>query len=214
MDNELLSKVFKWFGIGLLVTFVIAYLVSTNITMLTFVGNNFLIIGILEIVCALWLSFRIYKMPSTTAIMLYLGYAILTGLTFSSIFIVYQMISIIYVFLATAIVFGVFSIIGKNTNVNLNKFGIYLAVALLSVIVLELINLFLMNGTLDLFLCSISIMIFIGYVAYDMQKIYKINNYVDDDRVDNLAIIGAFNIYLDFINLFIRLLRLFGKSRD
>lgn len=211
MDNELISKVFKWFGIGLLVTFVIAYLVSTNISMLTFVGNNFFVIGILEIVCALWLSLRIYKMSSTTAIMLYLGYAALTGLTFSSIFIVYQMISIIYVFLATAIVFGVFSIIGKNTNVNLNKFGIYLAVALFSVIVLELINLFLMNGTLDLFLCSISIMIFIGYVAYDIQRIYKLQYYGDNE---NLAIIGAFNIYLDFINLFIRLLRLFGKNRD
>ena len=79
------------------------------------------------------------------------------------------------------------------------------------IIVLELINLFLMNGTLDLILCSVSIFIFIGYVAYDIQKIFRLQMYGDSD---NLAIIGAFNLYLDFINLFIRLLRLFGKSRD
>lgn len=216
MNNELVAKVFKWFGLGLFVTFVVAYLVSTSVDILTFVfsGSNYLIIAILEIVCALWLSIRIYKMSSTTATVLYLGYSALTGLTFSSIFIVYEMASIIYVFLATAIVFLIFAMIGKNTKVDLNKFGIYLVVGLLSVIVLEIINLFLMNGTLDLVLCIVSIVIFIGYVAYDMQKIYNIQNYVSSDKIDNVAIIGAFNIYLDFINLFINLLRLFGRERD
>lgn len=213
MENSLISKVFKWFGIGLLVTFIVAYIVSTNISILSFIfsGVNYLVIVVLELVCAFWLSLRIYKMSSNMAKGLYLGYAVLTGLTFSSIFISYEVTSIIYVFLATSIVFGVFSYIGKNLNVNLNKFGIYLMVALISVVVLELINLFIMNNTLDLILCSVTIFIFIGYVAYDIQKIFRLQMYGDSD---NLAVIGAFNLYLDFINLFIRLLRLFGKSRD
>lgn len=211
MNNELISKVFRWFGLGLLVTFLVAYLVSMNVGMLTFVfsGFNYLFIAILEIVCAMWLQFRIFRMSKTNAIILYIGYAALTGLTFSSIFVVYEISSIMFVFLATAIVFGLFSIIGKRINVDLRKFGIYLALALISIIVLEIINIFIMNSTLDLFLCSFTILVFVFYVAYDIHRIFRIN--VDND---NLAIIGAFNLYLDFINIFIQLLRLFGRDRN
>lgn len=211
MNSEFVSKIFKWFGLGLLVTFLVAYVVSINESMLMFIFSGYtpIIIFILEIVCAIWLSARIYKMSTTTATVLYLGYTGLTGLTFSSIFIAYEMSSIIWVFLATAIIFGVFAFIGKVTKINLNNLGIFLLVGLLSIIILEIINIFLMNNTLDLMLCIISIIIFIGYVAYDMQKISKIST--DND---NIAIIGAFNLYLDFINIFIELLRLFGRERD
>lgn len=211
MDNEIVSKVFKWFGIGLLVTFLVAYLVSMSESMLVFIfsGYTFLIIAILEIVCAIWLSARIYNMSTSTATVLYIGYTALTGLTFSSIFIAYDINSISWVFLATAIIFGLFAFIGKVTKINLNNLGIFLLVGLLSVIVLEIINIFLMNNTLDLMLCIISIIIFTCYVAYDMQKISKIAT-----NDENMAIIGAFNLYLDFINIFIELLRLFGKNRD
>lgn len=210
MKNEFLSKVFRWFGIGLLVTFLVAYFTSTSITMLTFVfGGAYWVIFILEIVLAIWLSAGIRKMSSGLAKGLYLGYSVLTGLTFSSIFIVYEIGSIIWIFLASALVFMIFSFIGKNTQIDLARYGIYLFVLLLGSVILEVINLFLLNQTLDMVLCVVILGIFVAYVAYDIQKILQ--RY---EETENMAIYGAFDLYLDFINIFIRLLRLFGKERD
>ena len=209
--NNLLTKVFRWFGLGLLVTFITAYFTSTNITMLSLIFGTpaYIIIMISEIVVAIFLTTRIRKMESTLTKVLYIGYSILTGLTFSSIFIVYEMTSIIFIFLATSIIFLVFSIIGKNTKINLSKLGTYLFIALLSIVILEVINIFIMNNTLDMLLCSIGIIVFTFYVSYDVNRIF---NYFDD--TDNMAIVGAFQLYLDFINIFIKLLRLLGKNRD
>lgn len=211
MKNEFLSKVFRWFGVGLLVTFLVAYFVSTNLTLLTFIftGATYWILFIVEIILAIWLSTRIRAMSSGLTKVLYIGYSVLTGLTFSSIFIVYELESIIWIFLASAIIFIIFSLLGKNTKMDMSKFGIYLVVALFGIIILELINIFLVNQTLNMTLCIISILVFVGYVAYDIQKILR---HYDD--TDNMAIIGAFDLYLDFINIFLRLLQLFGKERD
>ena len=148
-------------------------------------------------------------MESRLTKILYVVYTILTGLTFSSIFIVYEMTSIIFVFLATSIIFLIFSVLGKNSKINLRKFGIYLFVGLLSILILSLINIFVMNNTLDMLLCIVGVIIFVGYVYYDINKIV---NYYDD--TDNMAVVGAFNLYLDFINIFLKLLRLFGKERN
>ena len=210
MNNEFYARVFRWLGIGLFITFLVGYFVSTNLNMLSFIfsGYTYIILFILEIVICIFLTARIHKMDPNVACGLYIGYTALTGLTFSSIFIVYEVSSIIYVFLATSLVFLVFSIIGKRMNVDLRKMGIYLFVLLIAVIVLEIINIFIMNQTLDMVSCILGLCIFVGYIAYDVRKI----EYYDDS--DNMAIIGAFNLYLDFINIFIRLLQLFGKRRD
>lgn len=172
MNNEFLSKVFKWFGLGLLVTFLVAYAVSINesLLQLIFSSGATIIIVILELVCAIWLSVRIHKMQTSTATMLYLGYTALTGLTFSSIFILYELESIIWIFLATAILFGILSLIGSKTKINLSGLGVFLIIGLLAIIIISIINMFLLNNTIDLALCIISIVIFMGYVAYDVQK--------------------------------------------
>lgn len=211
MKNQFLSKVFRWFGLGLLVTFLVAYYTSTNINMLSFIftDGGYLIICLLELGLAIWLSARIRQMNSNIAKMLYLGYSILTGLTFSSIFIVYELTSIIWIFLASALVFTIFSFLGQNEKIDLSHYGIYLFVALFGAIILEIVNIFLMNNTLDIVLCIFVLGIFVAYVAYDIQKILRYY-----EPTENMAIIGAFDLYLDFINIFIRLLRLFGKSRD
>ncbi len=211
MKNEFLGKVFRWFGLGLLVTFLVAFLVSTNIQALTFIfsGSIYWIIFILELVLAIWLTSRIHSMSSGTAKALYIGYSALTGLTFSSIFVVYEITSIIWIFLASALVFIIFSWLGKSDKFDLSNYGLYLFIALLGAIILEVINLFLMNNTLNMVLCVVVLCIFVGYVAYDVQKI--IRRY---EETDNMAVIGAFDLYLDFINIFLRLLQLFGKERD
>ena len=211
MRNEFLSKVFRWFSLGLLVTFITAYIVSTNIYLLSliFSGIGYVVIFILELVLAIWLSARIHRMKSSTATMLYLGYSALTGLTFSSIFIVYEISSIIYIFLASAIIFGIFSMLGKSDKFDLSNYGLYLGIALLGAVILEIINIFLMNNTLDIILCVVVLGIFVAYVAYDIQKILR-----HFEHNDNMAVYGAFQLYLDFINIFLRLLRLFGRERD
>ena len=211
MNNNVLSKVYNWFGIGLFITFLISYIVSTNENLLSliFSSNLTLVIVVLELICALVLSLRINKMSTSTAKVLYIGYTVLTGLTFSSIFILYEITSIMWIFLATSIIFFVLALLGKTTKMNLSSIGTFLFVGLISIILLSIINIFIANNTLDLTLCIISLLLFMGYVFYDINKI--LNYYEDDDR---LAIFGAFQIYLDFINIFIELLRLFGKHKD
>ena len=211
MKNSILSKVFTWFGLGLFVTFLIAYLTSTNINALAFIfsGSTYFIIIILEFAIAIWLGVRIHKMSETAAKVLYLGYSALTGLTFSSIFVAYEITSIIWIFLASSLTFGIFAMLGKSDKFDLSNYGVYLIVALVSSLILELINIFLVNSTLNMILCILVLAIFTIYVAYDVQKI--IRRGYDSEQ---LAIYGAFDLYLDFINIFLRLLQLFGNRRD
>lgn len=211
MKNEFLGKVFKWFGLGLLITFMAAYFTSSSLFMLNLIfnGPGYIIIFLAEIILAIWLTTRIRKMDSKLTKILYVAYAILTGLTFSSIFIVYEMLSIIYVFLATSVIFLIFSMLGRNSRFDLSRLGVYLFVGLLSIIIIGIINIFIMNSALDMTLCILGVIIFVGYVYYDINKI--VNYY---DETDNMAVVGAFQLYLDFINIFLKLLRLFGKERD
>ena len=211
MNNNILPKVCKWFSIGLLVTFLTSYIVSVNphLSKLIYTNPIPIIIIILELALAIILPLRIRKMNINTAIILYFGYTFLTGLTFSAIFLLYQLTSIIWIFLITALIFIILSIIGNKTKLKLNKLGTFLFILLLSFIILKIINIFLMNNTLNLTLCIFSLIIFMGYIFYDINRI---TYYYEED--DNMAILGAFQLYLDFINIFIRLIELFGKRRD
>jgi len=214
MQNEFLSKVYYRLFVGLLLTFLTGYFVSTNIeaTILVSSGSTPIILFIVQIIIAIILPLRIHKMSSTTSLILYLIYAILTGLTFSAIFILYEMTSILWIFLATSILFLVFALIGKKTKIDLSRFSVYLFMGLIAILILSIINIFILNNTLNLIQCILGLIIFLGYVAYDMQKIVRLNYY--NQGSDNIATIGAFELYLDFINIFIKLLRLFGKSKD
>lgn len=214
MKNEFLSKVFMNLFLGLLVTFLSGYIISISpqVTLFFCTGYMPLVLAIAEIVIAIVLPVRIQKMSGTTAKILYFLYAALTGLTFSAIFIVYEMSSILLVFLITAILFGIFAFLGKVTKIDLSRFGVYLFMGLLAILILAIINIFFYNNTLNMVGCIVGIVIFLGYVAYDMQRICKLNYYNLSE--DNMATIGAFNLYLDFINIFLKLLQLFGKSKD
>lgn len=213
MENKIYSKVYLWLFIGLLVTFLTGIYTSTNVAALSAIFNNgfYWILVIVELGLAIFLSARIHKMSATTARISYLLYTFLTGLTLSSIFIVYKLDSIILVFGITAVLFLIFALIGKTTNLDLSKFGTYLLMMLLGIIICSIINIFLDNTMFDLVISCISIVIFLGYIAYDVQKIKKLDGFLTDD---NLAVIGAFELYLDFINIFIDLLRIFGKTDD
>lgn len=215
MNKNFLPKVFGWMFIGLLVTFLTAYTVSLNANMLENIYSSFwtIVILIVEIIIAGTLSAKINKMSGATATCLYIFFAFITGLSFSFIFLAYEMSSIIIIFLVTAILFGIFALIGKYTKIDLSKIRTYLTMGLFAVLIIIFINFFIANNTLDIISCIISIIVFLGFIAYDIQSICKNSMYYDIDE-RNVAIIGAFSIYLDFINLFMDLLRLFGNPRD
>ena len=218
MDNKIYSKVFLWLFIGLLITFSLGYgfqyllLNNTKIAEMIFSNSGFWIIIILELVIAFILSSRIHKMNSTTAKLLYILYCSISGITFTAIFMLFKLSSIIFIFLVTAILFGIFALIGSKLNIDLRKFGTYLFIALISIIIVEIINIFLGNTTIDMIVSAAVILIFTLYIGYDIKKVEALRS-TDIDE-DNIAIYGAFQLYLDFINIFIRLLELFGNSRD
>ena len=212
--NKIFSKVFLWMFIGLAITFGIAYYVSTNDNMVynLFSGSKYWILWILEFVVVIVLSARIRKLNPLTAKILFLLYSGLTGLTLSSVFIIYDIMSIVYTFAITSGLFLVFGLIGYFTKLDLTKIGIYLVMVLFGIIIASIINMFIGSEVFDLGLCIIGIVIFLAYIAYDIQ-IVKRNMYGIENE-DNLVIYSAFQLYIDFINLFIRLLQFFGKSKD
>lgn len=199
--------------LGLLVTFATGYAVSSNPVMIENVfGGMFYIFIILELVLVLVLSARVMKMSPVGAKMWFLLYSFVSGLTFSSIFIVYNLTSITSVFLISALVFGIMALIGYTTKVDLTKVGFYLMMALIGAIIVMIVNIFLNNPMVDTFISIVCLIVFIGITAYDVQKIKALES--SGLPEDNLAIYGALDLYLDFINIFLHLLQFFGKSDD
>lgn len=213
MKNNLYSKMFMWMFIGLMITFLTGYYVSTNPNMLynIFATKLYWVIFIVELITVVVLSARIMKMSKNGAIFGFLLYSFITGLTFSSIFVLFKMSSIMFVFLITAVLFLVFALIGYFTKMDLTKLGSILFMGLLGIILASLLNLIFKSESFDLVLIILGIIIFIGYIAYDINKVKRLEGMIDEDK---LAIIGALDLYLDFLNLFIRLLQIFGKSND
>lgn len=211
--GKIFPKIFIWLCIGLFVTFGVGYLIQDNEPLLNniFGGANYFLIWIAEIIIAIVLSKRIHKMSHITAIILYLIFAGLTGLTFSTIFIIYKLTSIMYVFAISAVVFLVFGIIGYTTKIDLSKLSTFLMIAILGIILLSVVSVFVESVALNLGLTIASLLIFLVYVAYDIQMIKKRMYYIQNE--DSLAVYGAFQLYLDFINIFMDLLSLFGDRK-
>jgi len=214
MENKLYSKIYLWLFLGLLVSFLTGFYVSTNSNMIyNIVKPSYVImIFIVEIIIAIVLSSRVTKMNPMIAKILYFVYSFTTGLTLSLIFVVYELESIIFVFGITAGLFLIFALIGKVTKLDLSKLSTILLMGLLGIIIATVINMFIGSSTLDLILCCVGIILFLGYIAYDMQQIKYLANIIPNE--DNLAVFCAFQLYLDFINLFYRLISLFGKAKD
>ena len=212
--NQLLSKTFLWMFVGLLVTFLTGYIVSINENMVLsiFGGPIFWLIIILEFALVIFFSVRVHKMRPVTAKICFLLYSFVSGLTFSSVFIGFDVGIVMYVFLIAAVVFAIFGAIGYFTNVDLNRIGVYLLMGLFAIIICCIVNLFLGNSTFDLIISIIALLIFFGFTAYDIQMVKILGNQgIDHDVV---AINGAFQLYLDFINIFLHLLSIIGNSRD
>ena len=212
-NTELYPKMFTWLFIGLLITFATGYALSMNVNMmLNILAFGVLPIAIAEIVIAIILAARIQKMNPLTTKILYIGYCILTGLTFSSIFVYFEMASLISIFIITAIIFALLALYGYTTKRDLTKLGTIIFIELIGILIGSLLNMFIFKSAMmDTGIAIIGVLIFVGYIAYDVNKIKYMVAYVGEEKA---AVYGAFQLYLDFINLFIRLLQLFGKRND
>lgn len=212
-NNSLYAKMFSWLFIGLLVTFATGYGLSLNHELMVKVLTIGIIpIIIAEVLIAIFLGVRIAKMNPITTKILYIIFSIITGITFSAIFVTYKVSSIIFIFLLTALIFGILAFYGFITKRDLTKLGAILFVSLIVMIIASLLNLFLLkSSSLDLGLTLLGILVFTLYIAYDVNRVKMLLETVGEEKA---AVYGAFQLYLDFINLFIRLLQLFGKRND
>ncbi len=211
-ENKVISSSFLWMAIGLLVTFVTGFVVASSETMLENVfGGMYFVFIIAELVLVIVLSARVMKMKPTTAKVCFILYSFVSGLTFSSVFVAYDLISIMFIFLIAAVIFGVMAVIGYTTKIDLTKMGTYLFFGLIAVLLVYLVNMFIGSTMVELIVSIICVIIFVGITAFDVQNIAKLR--YSNLPLDNLAIYGALDLYLDFINIFLHLLTIFG-DRD
>lgn len=209
--NRLISKSFMWMFVGLLVTFLTGIIISFSETMLENIyGGMYWVFIIVELLLVIFLSARVMKMSATGAKVCFLLYSFVSGLTFSSIFIAYELSSIVYIFLITALVFAVMSLIGYTTKIDLTKMGTYLLFGLLAIMIVAIVNIFIGSSMLAFIISIVCVVIFLGITAYDVQKIKALEN--SGLPEDNLAIYGALDLYLDFINIFLHLLSIFNND--
>jgi len=213
------TKVFIWMFVGLVVTGLTAiFTVSTPALLGAILTNNLYFWGLLiaEVVLVILLSARLTKMSKTAAIVSFLLYAVINGLTLSTIFLVYTFSSIASVFFITAGMFAVMAVYGYTTKSDLTKMGSILLMALVGLIIAGIVEIFWFNNVFSFIVAAIGVVVFCGLTAYDIQRIKAMSGQLtgEDDFVTKFAIFGALMIYLDFINIFLKLLRLLGSRRD
>ncbi len=216
--TTLFRNVYLWMTMALVLTALTAYTVAGSESMLQAIfSSRFLFYGLLigEIVLVMVLVANIMRMSFLTATLAFIAYSVLNGATLSVIFLVYDLGSIGTTFLVTAGMFGAMSIYGYITGRDLSSWGNLLTMALVGVIIASLVNLFLKSDALMWIITYVGILLFVGLTAYDTQQIKRMI-YSDaevDETMQKFALIGALSLYLDFINLFLYLLRLLGNRR-
>ena len=209
--------VYNYMAAGLAVSGIVAYFVSASPAILTTIYTNTAltwIVMLAPLAFLLALSFGIQKMKASTVQALYWAFAITMGISLSSIFVVYTSASIARVFFITAATFGAMSLYGYTTKKDLTGWGSFLFMGLIGIIIASVVNFFMASAALDFAISVIGVLVFVGLTAYDTQKIRNEYSEFDSGEVaTKKSVFGALRLYLDFINLMLMLLRLFGSRR-
>lgn len=211
--SQVMRKVYVKMTLGLLVTALVSLFLWMNPNILMSLSGFLLPLIIIELGLVFVLSLAINKLNPAVATALFYAYAVLNGVTLSPIFFVYTSSSIALTFFVTSGVFLAMSIYGYTTKRDLTKLGSFLIMALIGLIICSIVNIFWANSTMDWIISFAGVIIFIGLTAWDTQKIKEMAQETDEMNAGKLATIGALSLYLDFINLFLYLLRFLG-SRD
>jgi len=219
--NDFVRSVYNWMGIGLALTGFIALYVSTNETVSGLIlGNRIIFFGLIiaELALVFSISGMVHKMRAGTATGLFVLYAALNGLTLSFIFLAYTQASIVRTFFVCSGTFLACSIYGWKTRRDLTSWGGFLTMGLIGIIIASLVNLFIRSSAMTMIISYIGVLVFVGLTAYDTQKLKQMAVAqpagLDGSTIRKGAILGALSLYLDFINLFLLLLRIFGEGRE
>jgi FtsH-binding integral membrane protein len=218
--SAVLRRVYIWMTFGLLVTAGTAAFISVSPLFQVLVGQPliFFVLMIAEIGLVLGLSWGINRISPATAMLLFFVYAVLNGLTFSVLFVVYTLGSVTHTFLATAALFGIMSILGYTTKMDLSKMGSFLFMGLIGLVIAMLVNMFWTNTVLGWIVTFAGILLFLGLTFFDTQRIKRMTAAAmqqgDENVSARVGILGALSLYLDFINLFLFILRLGGRRRQ
>ncbi len=212
----LMRKVYVWMTLALVITGVTAYGVATSPGLMMAIATNKLLFWgliIAEFGLVVAISATINKLSLTTATLLFVLYSVINGATLSFIFAIYTMSSIASVFFITAGTFAVMAVIGYTTKKDLTSMGKILFMALIGIIIATIVNIFLKSTGLQMIVSYLGVLIFVGLTAYDSQKIKQMLLMAPDagEGAQTIALLGALSLYLDFVNLFIYLLRIFGR---
>jgi FtsH-binding integral membrane protein len=209
-------KVYTWMALGLALTGAVAFAASSSTELMRTIYTTPLkwVVILAPLAVVFFFSFRIHKMSAATAQGVFWLYAALNGLAFSYIFLAYTGTSIAKVFFISAATFGAMSLYGYTTKADLSRFGSFLFMGLIGIIIAMLVNIFLQSSALGFAISVIGVLIFVGLTAYDTQKIKEMYDAGDDGEVlAKKGIMGALSLYLDFLNIFLFLLQLFGDRR-
>lgn len=212
----LMRKVYVWMTLALVITGVTAYGVASSPGLMMAIATNKLLFWgliIAEFGLVVAISAAINKLSLTTATLLFVLYSVINGATLSFIFAIYTMSSIASVFFITAGTFAVMAVIGYTTKKDLTSMGKILFMALIGIIIATIVNIFLKSTGLQMIVSYLGVLIFVGLTAYDSQKIKQMLLMAPDagEGAQKIALLGALSLYLDFVNLFIYLLRIFGR---
>ena len=214
----LMRKVYVWMSLALVVTALTAYYVATTPAALYAIfSNQVLFYGLLiaEVVVVIAMTALINKVSFVVAALMMAAYSVLNGVTMASIFVVYEMASIATTFFVTAGTFAAMAIVGYTTKKDLNKMGGIIMMALIGLIIATIVNFFLQSDTMSYIVSGIGVLVFTGLTAYDSQKIKGMLMQCDtvNDGTQKLALLGSLTLYLDFVNLFLYLLRFLGNRK-
>ena len=215
----LMRKVFVWMTLALAITGLTAYGVATSPAILSLIFSSkvtFFGLIIAEFALVFAISGAINRLSLSTATLLFILYSVVNGATLSTIFFAFSVATIGKVFFITAGTFGAMALVGYTTKTDLTSMGKLLFMALLGIIIASVVNMFVGSSGLDLILSYVGVLVFVGLTAYDTQKIKQMCQSAPDagESTQKLALIGALSLYLDFINLFLYLLRIFGNNSD
>ncbi len=219
VQSRFFAQVYGWMAAGLGLTAGIALFASTSATLIEFVfGTPFVFIGLIiaELLIVGFLSARVFDWSLGKVQSAFIGYAVLNGITLSCIFLAYTSASISSTFFITASTFGIMSLFGYFTKSDLSGWGKLLSMAVIGLMIALVVNLFLQNSVLEIITSFIGVLVFVALTAYDTQKLKQIAlmGVTEGEEMSNKAsIMGALVLYLDFVNLFLFLLRLFGRRR-
>ena len=215
----LMRNVYIWMTLALVITGLTAMVTAKSEALMTFIfTNNWALIAlmILQLGLVFYFSARLNRMSFSTATAVFILYSAITGLTFSSIFVVFSMNSIATTFFITAGMFAAMALVGSFTKKDLSGMGKFALMALIGLIIAGIVNMFLRNAMMDFIVSGIGVLVFAGLTAYDSQKIRQMLQMQSEinESTQKLALLGSLSLYLDFINIFLYLLRFFGSSRD